>query len=123
MIFLAIALLSATPAENWQVFAEGDNDVVFWIDRDSIRDAGTYKQARTKSDYHRVTWGDVDHRIALEDYDCAKLALRTRGTIAFGRDGKVLRTMTLAEDESEWKVVQPDSIAAAKIDAVCGATP
>lgn len=122
MILLAIALLGAAPApaEDWQIFVEADNDVVFWIDRDSIQEAGPYKRARTKSDYHRVTWGDVDHRITVEDYDCAKRTLRARSTIAYGRDGKVLRTMNLTENDMKWITVEPGSIADAKIETVCG---
>jgi hypothetical protein len=125
MILLAIALLGPgpAPAENWQVLTDADNGVVFWIDRDSIRDTGTYKQARTKSDYHAVTWGDVDHRVVVEDYDCARRALRARSSTAYGRDGNVLRSATFTEDETSWTVVDPGSIADAKIEAVCGTKP
>lgn len=125
MILLAIALfgLGPAPAENWQILTDGDNGVVFWIDRDSIRDTGTYKQAQTKSDYRNVTWGDVSQRIVVEDYDCARRALRPRSSTAYGRDGNVLRSATFTEDDATWTVVTPGSIADAKIEAVCGATP
>lgn len=119
--FAAAVMLIAQPAalENWTVIAEADIGVVFSLDRDSIRDLGPYKQARTKSDYTKVTEGDVSVRFAVEDYDCAKRALRTRGTVAYGRDGKILRTSEFAEGETEWAAVQSGSIAEAKIDAVC----
>ena len=120
-IALSAALLTpgAAHAEDWERLTEADNGVVFWIDRDSIRDVDGYKQAWTRSDYSGVTWGDVLARKALEDYDCVRRAQRTRGTVAYGRDGKVLRTLNLSAEQSEWKVVEAGSIGEAKLEEVC----
>lgn len=118
---LGAALLASVPAlaENWAQFAEGENGVVFWLDRDSVRQVGDYRQAWTKSDYSAVAEGDISARKALEDYDCAGGRLRTRGTVAYGRDGNILRMINLTEAESEWVAVKEGSIADSKIRTVC----
>ncbi|MCW3837536.1 surface-adhesin E family protein [Sphingomonas canadensis] len=118
----AAALLSAAPAlaEDWQVLTTSKEGIVFWIDRDSIQTVEGYPQAWTKSDYSAVETGDVSERKALEDYDCAARALRLRRTIAYGRDGNVLRTLNQTASEAKWSPVQEGSIGDAKIAEVCG---
>ncbi|MCW3848305.1 hypothetical protein OF829_13750 [Sphingomonas sp. LB-2] len=107
------------PGEDWVLISEAENGVVFSLDRDSVREMDGYRQAWTRTDYSKVSGGDVSLRRALEDYDCGGRRLRTRGSVAYGRDGKVLRTMSLAADQSEWKAVEPGSMGEAKLDAVC----
>lgn len=121
MLALALLALHPAPIEDWQVIATADNGIIYSLDRDSVRDMGGYREAWTKTDYSNVLEGDVSLRRSREDYDCAGRRMRARQTVAYNRDGKIFRTMSLTEAESEWKAVTPDTMGEAKFEAVCGA--
>ena len=122
MLTLAIALFTVAPIEDWKVIETAANGVIYSLNLDSVRDLGTYREAWTKTDYSNVPTGDVSIRRTWEDFDCAGRRMRLRGTITYGRDGKVMRTLNLDEGKAEWKGVTPATMGEAKFDAVCSAT-
>ena len=117
-LLLALALVAsagAVPAHAADWVIVGGSDVgTKYVDRTSIRQVGSYKQAWARNDY-RDQSDQYERMQVLDHYDCAGRRTRTLQISVYFRNGQT----DSAQGGRVWDYVTPGSIDEFAFEYVC----
>jgi hypothetical protein len=118
-------LLLASPAlaTDWVKTASGSDNMVVYVDRDTIVRNGSHVLAWEKWDF-TATPRNPKRAYVVEknrrEHDCTAGVSRIREAIEYDATGRVLNSFSWVPGESQYRAAPPESIGAATFSFVCG---
>ena len=115
----AFALVASTVsvpafAADWVFVTTGGMERDHYVDRTSIRQVGSYKQAWGRIDYPDPRSGE-DRMLALTEYDCSGRRYRPLQLTTYYRNGQNVSN----PGDRVWAYVPPDSVVESQLEYVC----